>query len=236
MLDAFIVIDISKIMQGPSQIDCSIPGVGLGKESGEAVELACPLCRGQVKGWTVVDPARKYLNRKKRNCAHDNCSFRGSYKQLRNHIKAAHPTVRTRQVDPVQEQRWRALEREREREDVMSAIRSAMPQSVVFGDYVIDMSSGNNTSDTDSEAGRGRGDRRDLFYFFLREGARLMRMGRGHRENRNSERRGAAIEGNSWDSSIALDCDEIESDGDVVVPTRRQRRRRRRDGGRVRFL
>jgi hypothetical protein len=22
----------------------------------------CPLCRGQVKGWTVVEPARKYLN------------------------------------------------------------------------------------------------------------------------------------------------------------------------------
>lgn len=228
-------------MQDQSQIDCSIHGTGLGKESGEAVELACPLCRGQVKGWTVVAPARKYLNRKKRNCAHDNCSFRGSYKQLRNHMKAAHPAVRMRQVDPVQEQRWRALEREREREDVMSAIRSAMPRSVVFGDYVIDMSSGNNTSDTDSEAGRGRGDSRDLFYFFLREGARLMRIGRGHRENRNGERRGAGIEGNTQDNAIDLDSDDVESDawssdGDVVIPTRRQRGRRRRDGGGVRLL
>lgn len=228
-------------MQGQSPIDCSMPAAGLAKESGEVVDLACPLCRGQVKGWTVVAPARKYLNRKKRNCAHDNCSFRGSYKQLRNHIKAAHPAVRTRQVDPAQEQRWRALEREREREDVMSAIRSAMPRSVVFGDYVIDMSSGNNTSDTDSETGGPMGDRRDLFYFFLREGARLMRIGRGHRENRGGERRGAGIEGNNQDTAIDLESDEVESDGwssdrDVVVPTRQHRGRRSRNGGRVRFL
>lgn len=207
-------------------------------------ELACPLCRGQVKGWTVVVPARKYLNRKKRTCAHDNCSFRGSYKQLRNHIKSLHSAVKTRQVDPVQEQRWQALEREREREDVMSAIQSAMPRSVVFGDYVIDMnSSSNNTSDTDSEANQGRrGNGRDLFYFFLREGARLMRMGRDHRENRNSERsRGVGIEGNTRDNAIDLDGDDVESDlwssdEEVVVPTRRQRVRRRRDRSRVRVL
>jgi hypothetical protein len=34
-------------------------------EKMEVPELLCPLCRGQVKGWTVVEPARKYLNAKK---------------------------------------------------------------------------------------------------------------------------------------------------------------------------
>ncbi|KAJ1700117.1 hypothetical protein LUZ63_008629 [Rhynchospora breviuscula] len=227
--------------KGQSQIDYSIPGAGPGKESGEAVELACPLCRGHVKGWTVVVPARKYLNRKKRTCAHDNCSFRGSYKQLRNHIKAVHPAIRTRQVDPVQEQRWQALEREREREDVMSAIQSAMPRSVVFGDYVIDLSSGNNTSDTDSEVGQGRGGNRGLIYLLLRERARYMRMGSEHRGNSNSEHRGAGTEGNNQDNAIDLESDDVESDdwssdGEVFIPTRRQRGQRRRDGARVRFL
>jgi hypothetical protein len=37
----------------------------------EVPELLCPLCRGQVKGWTVVEPARKHLNAKKRTCMQD---------------------------------------------------------------------------------------------------------------------------------------------------------------------
>ncbi|WCJ24670.1 hypothetical protein M5689_006612 [Euphorbia peplus] len=117
----------------------------------EGTELACPLCRGQVKGWTVVDPAREYLNSKKRNCMQDDCSFVGTYRELRKHMKTSHPSARPREVDPALEQKWRRLEREREHDDVISTIRSTMPGAMVFGDYVIE---GNNYGfDTEEENG-----------------------------------------------------------------------------------
>lgn len=120
-------------------------------ENQDVSELACPLCRGQVKGWTVVEPAREYLNAKKRTCMQDSCTFVGNYKELRKHVKSEHPSARPREVDPILEQKWRRLERERERNDVMSTIRSTMPGAVVFGDYVIE---GNNFGfDSDDEEG-----------------------------------------------------------------------------------
>ncbi|KAK9286240.1 hypothetical protein L1049_014626 [Liquidambar formosana] len=120
-------------------------------ENCEVTELACPLCRGQVKGWAVVEPARECLNAKKRNCMQDNCSFVGTYKELRKHVRADHPSARPREVDPVVEQKWRRLERERERDDVISTIRSSMPGAMVFGDYVIE---GNHYAfDSDEEEG-----------------------------------------------------------------------------------
>ncbi|KAG8646185.1 uncharacterized protein LOC110624818 [Manihot esculenta] len=115
----------------------------------EVTALACPLCRGQVKGWTVVEPAREYLNAKKRSCMQDDCSFIGTYKELRKHVRTAHPSARPREVDPIHEQKWSRLEREREHDDVISTIRSTMPGAMVFGDYVIE---GNNYGfDTDEE-------------------------------------------------------------------------------------
>ncbi|CAK9151205.1 unnamed protein product [Ilex paraguariensis] len=120
-------------------------------EKCEVTELACPLCRGQVKGWTVVEAARGYLNAKKRNCMQENCSFVGTYKELRKHVRAEHPCARPREVDPVSEQKWRSLERERERDDVISTITSSMPGAVVFGDYVIEGS--HYGFDTDEEEG-----------------------------------------------------------------------------------
>lgn len=120
-------------------------------EKCEVTELACPLCRGQVKGWTVVEPAREYLNAKKRSCMQDNCSFLGNYKELRKHVRAEHPSARPREVDPILEQKWRRLERERERDDVISTIRSTMPGAMVFGDYVIE--SNHNAFDSDEEDG-----------------------------------------------------------------------------------
>ncbi|XP_057977873.1 uncharacterized protein LOC131164592 isoform X2 [Malania oleifera] len=107
-------------------------------ETGEVTELACPLCRGQVKGWTVVEPAREYLNAKRRSCMQDDCSFVGTYKELRKHVKAEHPSARPHKIDPIVEQKWRNLEHERERDDVISMITSSMPGAMVFGDYVID--------------------------------------------------------------------------------------------------
>ncbi|KAH7518788.1 hypothetical protein FEM48_Zijuj09G0208100 [Ziziphus jujuba var. spinosa] len=117
------------------------PDSSLAVEKCQVSELACPLCRGQVKGWTVVEPAREYLNAKKRSCMQDGCSFVGNYKELRRHVRAEHPSARPREVDPALEQKWSRLERQRERDDVVSTIRSTTPGAMFFGDYVIE---GNN--------------------------------------------------------------------------------------------
>ncbi|KAG6571816.1 hypothetical protein SDJN03_28544, partial [Cucurbita argyrosperma subsp. sororia] len=122
-------------------------------EKHEVTELACPLCRVQVKGWTVVEPAREYLNTKKRTCMQDSCTFVGNYKELRKHVRSEHPSARPWEVDPVLEQKWRRLERERERNDVMSTIRSTTPGAVVYGDYVIERNSIGFESEEEEEAG-----------------------------------------------------------------------------------
>ncbi|XP_071694125.1 uncharacterized protein [Rutidosis leptorrhynchoides] len=101
-------------------------------------ELLCPLCRGQVKGWTVVKRARKFLNSKKRSCMQDNCPFVGSYKNLRKHVRESHPLARPREVDPSLAEKWKKLENDLELNDVMSTINSTMPGSVIMGDYVVE--------------------------------------------------------------------------------------------------
>ncbi|CAM8901396.1 hypothetical protein QQ045_009684 [Rhodiola kirilowii] len=118
----------------------------------EMTALACPLCRGQVKGWVVVEPARKHLNSKKRSCMQDGCSFTGTYKELRRHVRSEHPSACPREVDPAIEQKWRRLEREREHDDVISTIRSSMPGAVVFGDYVIEGNEYDSDSDEEDHA------------------------------------------------------------------------------------
>ncbi|KAG6422023.1 hypothetical protein SASPL_118584 [Salvia splendens] len=126
------------------------PFSGHSADNGDAAELACPLCRGQVKGWTVVEPAREQLNANKRSCMQENCTFMGTFKELRKHVKVDHPSAKPRVVDPTLEQKWRRMERDREREDVMSTIRSSMPGAVFFGDYVIE-GGGQYESDSDEE-------------------------------------------------------------------------------------
>uniref|UniRef100_A0A5B7AWR3 Uncharacterized protein n=1 Tax=Davidia involucrata TaxID=16924 RepID=A0A5B7AWR3_DAVIN len=145
-------------------------------EKCKITEFACPLCRGQVKGWTVVEPAREYLNTKKRSCMQDNCLFIGTYKELRKHVRAEHPSAQPRGVDPVLEQKWRRLEHEREREDVFSSITSSMPRAMVFGDYVIegshygfgrDEEEGFGVEDADGDGGFELGINSNLANFFL---------------------------------------------------------------------
>ncbi|KAL1223639.1 hypothetical protein V5N11_033881 [Cardamine amara subsp. amara] len=116
----------------------------------EVGNLTCPLCRGQVKGWTIVQPAREFLNLKKRICMQEKCVFAGTFKELRKHMKMDHPSAKPREVDPDVEQNWRRLEIEHDRDDVMSTIRSTMPGSMVYGDYVIER---NNAHGSDSDEG-----------------------------------------------------------------------------------
>ncbi|KAM1013933.1 hypothetical protein TB2_043832 [Malus domestica] len=121
------------------------------EEKTDVPELLCPLCRGQVKGWTVVEPARQYFDAKKRTCLQENCSFAGTYKQLRKHVKAKHPLARPREVDPLLQEKWRKLESERERSDVISTIVSSTPGAVIMGDYVLEPNPDGIYSDSDSE-------------------------------------------------------------------------------------
>ncbi|KAG9132529.1 hypothetical protein Leryth_008445 [Lithospermum erythrorhizon] len=95
--------------------------------------------RCKVKGWTVVKPARDYLNSKNRCCMH-NCKFKVDLQASEVHVKSLlHPSLQSmHKVDPLLEQKWSRLEHEREREDVISTITSSMPGAVVFGDYVIE--------------------------------------------------------------------------------------------------
>ncbi|GMY05213.1 hypothetical protein FCV25MIE_00452 [Fagus crenata] len=141
-----------QLMHGFINSPILLPDSSWPVEKCEVTELACPLCRGQVKGWTVVEPARDYLNAKKRSCMQDDCSFVGNYKEQKKHVRAEHPSAQPREVDPILEQKWRRLERERERNDVMSTIMSTMPGAVVVGDYVIE-SNHNHDFDTDEEDG-----------------------------------------------------------------------------------
>lgn len=77
-----------------------------------------------------------HLNTKKRTCMQDNCSFVGTYKELRKHVKTEHPWARPREVDPSLAEKWKKLENDRELNDVMSTISSTMPGSIIMGDYV----------------------------------------------------------------------------------------------------
>ncbi|KAI3460611.1 hypothetical protein Pfo_017274 [Paulownia fortunei] len=133
----------------------SMDDMDISEESGwpdgksETSELLCPLCRGQVKGWTVVEPARRYLNAKKRTCMQDNCSFVGTYKVIRKHVKLEHPLARPRDVDPSHAEKWKKLENERDLSDVFSTIRSTMPGAIVIGDYVIERNNRGISGDYD---------------------------------------------------------------------------------------
>ncbi|KAI4296274.1 hypothetical protein L6164_036246 [Bauhinia variegata] len=228
-------------------------------EKSEVTELACPLCRGQVKGWTVVEPARDYLNAKKRNCMQDDCSFVGNYKELRKHVRTEHPSARPRAVDPSDEQKWRWLEWEREREDVISTITSTMPGAMVLGDYVIEGNRNDFDSDEEDDAdaaernGRFRMGLEAMNFFLLfhavRQGNDISRRLRpelaSHRVSAQSGARHTTPVGgldlsdqddhndndndNDNDSSVSLVSRLRNHGGGRVLLGRSARRRRRRE-------
>ncbi|XP_073302701.1 uncharacterized protein [Primulina huaijiensis] len=135
------------------------------EKSEKTTNLKCPLCRGDVLGWKVVEDARKYLNLKSRSCSRELCSFFGNYGELRRHARNLHPTVRPADVDPSRQSAWRRLEHQREHDDIVSAIRSAIPGAMVLGDYVLD-NSDRFSGERDNGGGGSEGGRW-LSTFFL---------------------------------------------------------------------
>ncbi|XP_071716894.1 uncharacterized protein [Rutidosis leptorrhynchoides] len=83
-------------------------------------KLVCPLCRGQINGWILVDPARKFMDSKTRSCSLETCDFTGNYLQLRKHARCEHPCVRPTAVDPERELEWRNLEEDLEQQDMIN--------------------------------------------------------------------------------------------------------------------
>ncbi|XP_074273893.1 uncharacterized protein LOC141597361 [Silene latifolia] len=88
-------------------------------------KLVCPLCRGQISGWVVVNLARDFMNSKARSCACESCEFTGTYTDLRKHARSDHPQVRPSEADPERQRSWRHLERQRDIGDVLSTIQSS---------------------------------------------------------------------------------------------------------------
>ena len=88
-------------------------------------KLVCPLCRGEIKDWVVVKPARHFMNAKSRSCSSETCNFTGAYKDLRKHARLEHPSVRPSDADPERQRNWRRLERQRDLGDLLSTLQSS---------------------------------------------------------------------------------------------------------------
>ncbi|CAI0376458.1 unnamed protein product [Linum tenue] len=116
-------------------------------EADEDVKLACPLCRGEVTGWIVVQEARLLLDEKKRCCEEHRCGFTGAYLELQQHAKLEHPHARPSKIDPARQLDWENFQQSSEIIDVLSTIHSEVPRGVVLGDYVIEYGDDDNTGD-----------------------------------------------------------------------------------------
>lgn len=98
----------------------------------------CPLCRGDVTGWVVVNEARAKLDEKKRCCEEEKCTFSGTYLELREHAEVEHPHACPSKIDPARQLDWENFQQSSEIIDVLSTIHSEVPHGVVLGDYVIE--------------------------------------------------------------------------------------------------
>ncbi|KAK1392546.1 putative MAP kinase kinase kinase [Heracleum sosnowskyi] len=96
----------------------------------EKGKLVCPLCRGDVNGWMVVEPARIFMNSKSRSCACETCDFSGTYAELRKHARLVHPEVRPTEADPERQRDWRRLERQRDLGDLVSRLQSSIGEEM----------------------------------------------------------------------------------------------------------
>ncbi|RDY09158.1 hypothetical protein CR513_06510, partial [Mucuna pruriens] len=108
------------------------------KESNGQCDLTCPLCRGEVSGWIIVDKARTHLDEKRRCCDEVQCTFKGSYLELQKHAQLEHPHARPSKIDPARQLDWENFQQSSEIIDVLSTIHSEIPRGVVLGDYVIE--------------------------------------------------------------------------------------------------
>lgn len=176
-------------------------------------ELLCPLCRGQINGWTVVDSARYFMNAKARSCASETCDFSGTYKDLRKHARAVHPLVRPTDADPERQDNWRRLEQQRDLGDLISTLQSSIGEE----------RSGESTLTVDE------GGWLTVFFLvrFIRPGNSSARSSTSRARARVAMRRSLRLWGETYDG----EADSVEDDNDsdsARTTTRRRRYVRRR--------
>ncbi|KAJ0724784.1 putative Zinc finger, RING/FYVE/PHD-type [Helianthus annuus] len=119
----------------------------------EQTKLACPLCRGEINGWAVVDPARQFMDSKARNCSLATCDFVGNYTQLEEHASRVHPCLRPTDVDPERELEWRHLEEDMGEQGMLNMQFEYDEDDDDDGDYVLsesELASDNLLDDSDS--------------------------------------------------------------------------------------
>lgn len=122
-------------------------------DSGSESKPACPLCRGEVTGWIVVEKARKHFDEKKRCCEEEKCQFTGTFMELRKHAQVEHPHACPSKIDPARQLDWENFQQSSEIIDVLSTIHSEVPRGVVLGDYVIEYADDNSGDDFDNFPG-----------------------------------------------------------------------------------
>uniref|UniRef100_M4EVY6 Uncharacterized protein n=1 Tax=Brassica campestris TaxID=3711 RepID=M4EVY6_BRACM len=84
--------------------------------------MNCPYCRGEVyEAMKVQSDGRRDLNAKPKSCAFENCNFSGTYSQLKNHLKADHPSYTRPLVDQGRERAWEQMQRATEYNDISTA-------------------------------------------------------------------------------------------------------------------
>ncbi|KAL0297403.1 UNVERIFIED_CONTAM: hypothetical protein Sradi_6792400 [Sesamum radiatum] len=133
-------------------------------DSGPDSKPACPLCRGEVTGWIVVDKARVHLDVKNRCCEEAKCSFTGTYLELQKHAQVEHPHACPSKIDPARQLDWENFQQSSEIIDVLSTIHSEVPHGVVLGDYVIEYGDDNSGDDFDEFRGDEKTGGRLVYY------------------------------------------------------------------------
>jgi hypothetical protein len=171
----------------------------------ESCKPVCPLCRGEVTGWLVVEEARLRLDEKKRCCEEERCRFMGTYLELRKHAQSEHPDSRPSEIDPARKLDWENFQQSSEIIDVLSTIHSEVPRGVVLGDYVIEYGD-DDTGDEFEDVPNNEGNWwTSCILYQMFDNIRNARNRRRSRmsESRRGSRRSSYENSNSDDSSVA---------------------------------
>ncbi|XP_074286836.1 uncharacterized protein LOC141612036 [Silene latifolia] len=176
----------------------------------------CPLCRGDVNGWVIIDEARKYLDQKKRCCEEERCLFVGTFLELQKHAQEEHPNSRPSRIDPARQLDWENFQQSSEIVDVLSTIHSEVPRGVVLGDYVIEYGDGDTTDDFEDFPGDEGNWWTSCILYQVFDNLRNTRNRRRIRnsDTRRGSRRSSQDTSNSDDGSvISVDITQYRGDG-----------------------
>ncbi|KAF7806360.1 plant/MPE11-6 protein [Senna tora] len=175
-------------------------------------KLVCPLCRGQIKEWKVVEAARRFMNEKSRSCSCETCNFTGTYTDLRKHARLEHPLVRPSEVDPERQRNWRRLERQRDLGDLLSTLQSSFGENSRVDDGILPIDDGGLLA----------------VFFLILQPSSVSRGTSGTRLQMRIRRRSTRLWGETYEGesgSSSRDDENESSDGGSGTWRRRVRRR-----------